>query len=367
MTRQVHGASPAVQPIRVAEISLSALHHNIATLRAHGGRVIVVAKANAYGHGAHLVAPAVISAGAEMVAVADLDEALALRATGFTAPLLCWLHDTAFDAASAIRHRVELGLSSAEQLRRLAAAAATAGMPASAQLKLDTGLSRNGASPEQWEELTRLAGAAQRAGLVRITGAFSHLANTSPVADLAQATRFERGLATLARAGVRPPLRHLAASAAALRSPQLRYDAVRVGLAAYGLDPEPGHHTPPPGLRPAMTLTAELVDVRQDAGRRIGVVPLGYADGLPRRLAGGHLSFRLRGARVPLIGPVGMDSCTVALTGPAAAAEPGERVVLFGDPAAGHPAVEEWSARLGTINYEVIARIGPRVHRRLAP
>ncbi|SJN08031.1 Alanine racemase [Leucobacter sp. 7(1)] len=364
MTMQIRGASPATTPLRVAEISLAALRHNVRALRHSGARVIVVVKANAYGHGAHLVAPEVIAAGAEMVAVASLDEALALRQHGSTAPILCWLHEPTFDAAAAIEHRIELGVSSPDQLRRIAAAALSSGRPATAQLKLDTGLSRNGASPESWRELATAAQHASHAGLVRITGVFSHLANASAEADLAQAARFEHGLAELAALGVRPPLRHLAASAAALSSPHLRYDAVRVGLAAYGL--EPGPERSPGGimLRPVMTLATELVAVRRERQPPLGIVPLGYADGLPRALGDRGITVRVRGERVPIIGQIGMDECAVALTGGAAAATPGDRVVLFGDPAVGHPAVEEWSEQLGTINYEIVARIGPRVQRR---
>nr|MBP6686083.1 alanine racemase [Leucobacter sp.] len=253
--------------MRFAEISLPAIRHNIVALKQHtGAGVIVVVKADAYGHGAGIVAPAVIEAGAEMVAVASLEEAAALREGGFRAPILCWLHAEHLDYAAVSRCDVQLGVSRVSQLERLAAAARSTGSLLSAQLKLDTGLSRNGAAPDTWEALFTAAAAAERAGLVRITGVFSHLANAGDAANCAQARTFEAGVRRLRAHGVAAPLRHLAASAAAISSPHLAYDAVRVGLAAFGLSPEQDGAAAALDLRPVMTFATEITSLRWVAG-----------------------------------------------------------------------------------------------------
>ncbi|MFV0433423.1 MAG: alanine racemase [Leucobacter sp.] len=374
-------------PLRAAEISLPAIRHNIAALRrVTGSGVIVVVKANAYGHGAAIVAPVVIDAGAEMVAVASLDEAIALRETGFTAPLLCWLHGERIDYRAAIHHGIDLGLSRAEQVRELATTAASATPAAAAgsrgrarvQLKLDTGLSRNDAAPDTWHGLFETAAAAERSGAIHVSGVFSHLANAGPAADRAQAARFDAAIRCLHALGVRPSLRHLAASAATLTSPHLRYDAVRVGLAAYGLSPVEDRSAHGLGLRPAMTLASQIVALRRvPAGTGVSydhthvcahdtvlaLVPIGYADGMPRALNGTGATVSICGERAPIVGRIGMDQCIIDVTPIADRVRIGERVVLFGDPDCGHPAVEEWAERLHTINYEIIAGIGHRVHR----
>lgn len=369
----------ASHSLRAAEISLPSIRHNITALRRlTRSKVIVVVKANAYGHGAAIVAPAVIDAGAEMVAVASLDEAIELRETGFASPILCWLHGDHIDYRAAIHHGIDLGLSRAEQMRDLAASAVSCGRSARAQLKLDTGLSRNGAAPEAWNDLFETAAAAEHSGAIRISGVFSHLANTSPESDRAQAARFDAGIRRLHAVGVRPPLRHLAASAATLTSPYLRYDAVRVGLAAYGLSPVEDRNASQLGLQPAMTLASQVVALRRvPAGTGVSydhdyvcrhdtvlaLVPIGYADGMPRALNGTGVTVSVCGERASIVGRIGMDQCIIDVTPIADQVRIGERVVLFGDPNMGHPAVEEWAERLRTINYEIIAGIGPRVHR----
>lgn len=365
--------------MRFAEVSLPAIRHNIAALRAHtGAGVIVVVKANAYGHGAAIVAPAVIAAGAEMVAVASIEEAAVLRESGFNAPILCWLHAEHLGYGAAVRLGVQLGVSSVAQLDRLAVAARSAGTVACAQLKLDTGLSRNGAAPDTWETLFAAAASAERAGLVRITGVFSHLANAGDAADRAQAARFDAGVRLLRAHGVAAPLRHLAASAAALSSPHLAYDAVRIGLAAFGLSPEQDGGAAVLGLRPVMTFATEIISLRWAAAgagvsdgfthtcRReslLAQLPVGFGDGMPRALSDTGLAVSIGGERAPVVGQIAMDECVVDVTHLAGRALVGSRAVLFGDPAHGEPAVEEWAERLGTINYEIVAGIGPRVRR----
>lgn len=365
--------------MRAAEISVAAIRHNVAALRRHArADVIAVVKADAYGHGASIVAPAAVEAGASMVAVASIDEAVALRESGFLAPILCWLHAERLDYAAAVQHGLQLGLSRAAQVTELARAARDAGTIASAQLKLDTGLSRNGAAPEAWQELFAAAAAAERGGHLRVTGAFSHLANAGDAEDRAQAARFDAGMRLLRGHGIEAPLRHLAASAAALSSPHLSYDAVRVGLAVFGLAPEQGAAAASLGLRPAMTFATEVVSLRwahpgegAPGGHAHGLgrpsllaqLPVGFGDGVPRALGDTGLSVAICGERAPLVGRIAMDECVADVTHLAGRVRVGERAVLFGDPARGEPAVEEWSERLGTISYEVVARVGERVRR----
>jgi len=368
--------------MRVAEISLPAIRHNVRRLRElTGGAVIVVVKANAYGHGAAPVARAAIEAGAEMIGVADVDEAVSLRADGIDAPVLCWLIGAHTDLDAAVEHGIEVGVSRLEQLERLAAAARARKRSATVQLKVDTGLNRNGAAPEQWERLFARAVELEGAGLVRVRGIFSHLSNAGEDADAEQGAQFDEAVSLLRRLGCEPELIHIAASEAALTRPSLHYNAVRVGMAMYGLSPFTDRTSADFGLIPAMTLKSELIRLRHaPAGTGVsyeythvtqrdallGLIPLGYADGLPRGLSGTGTTALVGGTRCPIIGLVAMDQCVVDLSrlvDGGVEVEVGDPVVLFGDPAAGMPPVEAWAQAIGTINYEIVAGIGPRVRR----
>ena len=368
--------------MRVAEISLPAIRHNVRHLRElTGGNVIAVMKADAYGHGAPHVARAALEAGAMMLGVADIDEALALRAAGIEAPVLCWLHGLHSDFAAAVEHGIEVGVSRLEQLERLAEAAQSLGAVATVQLKIDTGLSRNGASPEQWQQLFERAVELERAGLVRVRGVFSHLANAGDDADAAQAAGLEAAVSLLRGLGCEPELVHLAASEAALTKPELHYNTVRVGMALYGLSSFANRSSADLGLMPAMTLKSEIVGLRLAAAGTgvsyeythvvehdtvLGLVSFGYADGLPRELSGSGTTVLVGGRRCPIIGLIAMDQCVVDLgdpDGPAAEVRIGDPVVLFGDPQRGVPPVDLWAEVMGSINYEVVAGIGSRVVR----
>lgn len=366
--------------MRVADISLPAIRHNVRRITevTNGAKVIVVVKAGGYGHGAAIVAQAAVEGGAAMLATADLEEALQLRECGVTAPLLCWLHGPRVDFAPAIEQSIDIGVSNAAQLEELAATAARLGKPAVLQFKVDTGLSRNGAARDEWEALFARAAELERAGHVRVRGIFSHLANAGPEADLAQGEAFDASVGLLRAAGCEPEMIHLAASAATFTRPELHYNAVRVGVAAYGLSPFARTTSAQLGLKPAMTLKSEIVALRGvpagtgvsygynhvcEVATTLALVPVGYADGMPRALNGSGVWVTVAGERVPIVGRIGMDQFIVDVGPLGGRIGLGEPVVLFGDPEQGHPAIEKWADLMRTINYEILVGIGPRVLR----
>lgn len=366
---------------REAVIDLGAVQANVAHLRALIGtrHTMAVVKANGYGHGAVPVARAALAGGADWLGVADIDEALALRAAGIDAPLLAWLHGPDPDFAAAIAAGVDLGLSSALQVRQAADAATRIGRTANVQVKLETGLNRNGVDEADWPEVLALAAAFERVGRLRVRGLFSHLANTSPVDDQAAVEAFERGLAAAAAAGLTVELAHLASTAAALRLPAARYSMVRLGIGIYGQSPFADADAAALGLTAAMTLRGRIAAVRAvpagagvsydylwraSADTTLALVPLGYADGVPRQ-AMNAARVAIHGVQYPVVGRIAMDQFLVDVgTAPVAV---GDEVVLFGDAATGAPTAAEWGAAAGTINYDIVTRVGARVPRRYLP
>ena len=375
-----HPGAPAA--FREAVIDLDAIARNVRTIaeRVAPAEVMAVVKANAYGHGAVEAARAALAGGATRLGVADLDEAFELREAGVDAPILAWLHDPDADFAAAVAADVEVGVSSLDQLERAASAATATGSrsPAAVHLKIDTGLSRNGVPEAEWPAIVARAAELERAGRVTVAGVFSHFANTSREVDAAQLAVFERALERATTAGLNPTVRHLASSEQAIRDPSARYDVVRIGIGVYGLTPfGDGTTCTDLGLTPAMTLRARVAAVRQvdagagasyghlwhaDAPTTLALVPLGYADGIPRHATGGGAEVLLAGARRPVVGRVAMDQFIVDV-GDAPVAV-GDEVIVFGDPASGAPTADEWAEASGTIGYEIVTRIGPRVPRR---
>jgi alanine racemase len=365
-------------PFREAVVDLGAVRRNVRAIAARvaPARVMAVVKADAYGHGAVPVARAALDAGAGWLGVADLHEAIALRGAGIDAPVLAWLHDPDADFVPAIEHDVDLGVSSLAQLDAMADAAASVDRVANVHLKLDTGLSRNGIAPEAWAAAVARAAELEAAGRIHVRGVFSHLANTSPDTDAAQLAAFLRGVEEARAAGLRPELRHLASTAAALRFPEARLDLVRIGIGLYGIPPfGDGTTAAELGLRPVMTLRGRVAAVRRvEAGAGVSynhvwraerpttlaLVPLGYADGVPRQ-ASGRAEVLLGGRRRPVVGRIAMDQFLVDVGDDAV--EVGDEVVLFGDPEAGAPSADDWADAADTIGYEIVTRIGPRVPR----
>jgi alanine racemase len=365
-------------PLVRAEIvvDLAAIRHNVRALRAHTGTsVMTVVKADGYGHGMLESARAAREGGAAWLGVATLDEALALRAGGDTGPVLCWLTVPSDDPGPALAAAVDVTAYTVAELDRIAAAGVTA---ARVQLKVDTGLSRGGALPEEWPALVERARRGEADGEFTVTGVWSHLARSDepdePSNDDQQRV-FDEALAVVEAAGLRPEVRHLANSAAAILRPAARYDLVRCGIASYGLDPAPGL-TPPIGLRPAMTVRASLALTKRVApgasvsyghtwtaerATTLGLVPVGYADGVPR-IAGNRAEVWVDGRRRHVRGRVCMDQLVVDLgyDDPGAGAE----VLVLGPGDHGEPTAQEWAEACETISYEIVSRIGGRMVRR---
>lgn len=368
-------------PVARAEIvvDLDAVRHNVRRLREIAGvPTMTVVKADGYGHGMLEVARAAREAGSEWLGVATLDEALALRAGGDTGRLLTWLTVPGEDYASVIAADVDVTAYSIAELDEIAAGVRAAGRPARLQLKIDTGLSRGGATADQWPGLVAAARAGEEAGTWRVTGIWSHFAcsdDPDHPANAAQETAFRAALDVAERAGLRPEVRHLSNSAAGLLRPSSRFDLVRFGLASYGLDPAPGH-VPDLGLVPAMTVRTVLMLVKPvpagagvsyghtwvaDAPTTLGLVPVGYGEGIPRH-AGNHAQVLVDGKLRTVRGQVCMDQFVVDLGGDLP--EAGHEVLLFGPGTSGEPTVQDWADAAGTISYEIVSRIGGRMARR---
>jgi alanine racemase len=361
-----------------ASVELGAITRNIAALRAHvaPAALMAVVKADGYGHGAVPAALAAVRGGAGWLGVVHVAEALELRAGGLKEPILCLMAVPDHDHAEAIAAEVDLAAGSAGMVRRLAAAAAAAGRPARVHLKVDSGLSRGGATAADWPSVLAAAGAAQAAGDLTVVGLWSHFASADDPGNpsiAAQLAAFADALAAAERAGITPQVRHIANTAAALDVPAAHYDLVRVGGGGYGLATLPGG--PPAWLRPAMTLRARLALVKRvpagtgvSYGHRytttrettLGLVPLGYADGIPRAGIGLPL-VSARGRRWTIAGTVCMDQFMVDF-GDEPVAE-GDEVVIFGPGDDGEPTAQEWGDALGTISYEIVTGISGRVPR----
>lgn len=362
--------------MREATIDVGAISDNVRHFRRlTGAEVIAVVKADGYGHGAVRSAVAALDGGATRLGVADVTEALALRRGGIDAPIVAWLHAPGASFAEAASHGIELGISSLDQLQA-AAAAATGDRPVAVHLKVETGLSRNGLPPAEAHIAFAEAARLERIGKLRVIGLFSHLSNTSADDDRAALVRFQEAVGAAASVGLAPPLRHLAATHAAIALPETRLGCVRIGIGTYGLSPFADRSSAELGLRPAMTLRAAVAAVRRvPAGQGVSygydyrterettlaLVPLGYADGVPRQASSaGPVTIRDR--RFSVAGRIAMDQFVVDVGD--APVVVGDEVVLFGDPTLGVPAADEWASAAGTINYEIVTRIGPRVPRR---
>ena len=378
-------ASP---PRAAARIDVGAIEANVVRLRETVGpaQVMAVVKADGYGHGLVPSARAALAGGATWLGVAFLEEALALRAAGIRDRLLCWLATPGERLSKAVLAEVDLSASAAWMVDEIAAAAMDADRVARVHLKVDTGLSRGGAVASDWPDVVDSAMKAQAAGFIRIAGVWSHLVyGDDPFNPMtgAQIEAFRDAVDIAERAGVQPEVLHLANSGGLLHVPDARFDLVRAGIAVYGLAPAPGvADSNSLGLRPAMTLTARLAltkhvpagagvsyghRYRTQTATMLGLVPLGYADGVPRA-AGNTAEVLVRGAEISvrrtISGTVCMDQFVVDLGAENDGAfVAGDEVVLFGPGDAGEPTAQEWAEALGTISYEIVTRIGGRVPR----
>ena len=392
-----------------AVVDLAAIRHNLGVLRAAAPDALQLAtvKANAYGHGLVPVALAALEGGADWLGVAQLAEAFTLRkgldeagVARADAPLLAWISTSSSDFAAAIESDIDVSVSWTWVLADICAAARQVGRPARVHVKIDTGMSRAGST---LADLPALASALRMAvddGLVDVVGAWSHMSRADDPSEAGNASTashvriFEEGLAILADAGITPRIRHLAATSGILWHPEAHYDMVRAGIGLYGLSPDPAVATSEQlGLIPALELRAPLTSVKvieegtpvsyggtwvAPTRRWIGLVPLGYGDGILRAVSNKarvvvHTASGPFNA--PLIGRVCMDQFMVDL-GPAQAspgtptarsgqapAAPGDTAILFGSGAGGEALADDWADAASTINYEIVTHLGTHIPR----
>ncbi len=340
---------------------------------ADGPAVMVVVKADGYGHGMVECARAAREAAVPWLGVATQTEALTLRAAGDTGRLLSWLGVPGEDYRDAVAADVDLGASSVQQLDEIAAGATSAGAVARVHLKVDTGLSRNGAPRSAWAELFESARAHEESGRIDVVGIWSHLACADEPAHPSndrQIEAFDAALAMAEELGLEPEVRHLANSAGALLRPDTWFDLVRIGIAAYGLSPAPRVVTAAElGLVPVMTVRATVAITKTIgpgdgvsyghtyvANRKqdVALVPLGYGDGIPRH-ASARAEVRIGEAHCRILGTVCMDQFVVSVP---SSVQAGDVAVLFGPGTDGEPTADDWAEACGTINYEIVTRIG---------
>lgn len=360
-----------------AEVDLGAVARNVVTLRSAVAPALLcaVVKADGYGHGAIAVSEAILAAGADWLAVALVEEAAVLRRAGVTAPILLLSQPRLADLDAAVRFDLRVCVHTGAAIELLATAAREQNRRVLVHLKVDTGMNRIGVAPG---DAVAMAREIRRHPELELEGVFTHCAVAdeldNPFTDV-QFDRFEQVLADLADAGIEPRIRHAANSATAIEHPRGRYDLVRCGIAVYGIAPAPGLAAGL-GLDPALTLRAEVSMVKRvSAGEgvsyglrhrlerdaTVATVPIGYADGVPRRfgLSGGEVL--LGGRRRPVVGVVTMDQLMVDCGDDVVAV--GDEVVLIGRQGAEVVTAEEWAGVLDTIAYEVVCGIGPRVPR----
>ena len=361
-----------------ALIDLDAIQANVAALARHVGaaQVMAVVKSEGYGHGMLETAAAALAGGATWLGVVHVRDAIALRLAGFTVPVLSLLGSPDAPHADAIRHGVDLTVGTAALVDQIALAAEGAGKPARIHLEADTGMTRGGATAADWAGLVHAALAAESAGLVKVTGLWSHFACADipghPSIDT-QLSAFKAAVTFAERAGARPEVRHMANTPATLTLPQAYFDLVRPGGAVVGLSTLPGG--PPEWLRPAMTLRTRLVQVKRVAAQTpvsyahryvtdremtLGLVPLGYNEGIPRHATNKGWLF-LRGKRFKIAGTVNMNQIILELGDESA--EEGDEVILFGPGDRGEPTAQEWADLLGTLSYEIVTRFTGKVPR----
>jgi alanine racemase len=363
-----------------AVVDLAAVQQNVRLLREHAGRaqVMAVVKADGYGHGATQVARAALAAGAAELGVATVDEALALRADGITAPVLAWLHPPGIDFGPALLAGVEIAVSSVRQLDELLGAVRRTGKTATLTVKVDTGLNRNGVAPAHYPSLLAALRQAVAEDAVRPRGLMSHMVFAdqpdNPINDV-QAQRFTDMLAQARNEGLRFEVAHLANSSATMSRPDLAFDLVRPGVAVYGLSPVP--ELGDMGLRPAMTVkcvVALVKSVRAGEGvsyghtwiaerdTNVALLPIGYADGVFRAL-GGRLEVMINGRRRPGVGRICMDQFLVDLGPGQPDVAEGDEAILFGPGTRGEATAQDWADLLGTIHYEVVTSPRGRITR----
>lgn len=354
------------------EVSPTAISANTRRMSdACGAPVMAVVKADGFGLGAVRAARAALSGGASELGTATCGEAIELRRAGIEAPILAWmLHEDA-PVQAAIEHGIRLSPASVEQLTAVARIAAERGLVAEVELELETGMHRSGCPAPDWDELFRVA---SESPSLRVIGLWTHLAGNTPDQYTGPLDRLAEAAERAGRVGLAPRL-HAAASLPATIDPRTRLDIVRLGASLFGIEPVP--HAPL-GLTPVARWETHVSQVRDaapgdavgyglrvlDHHARLALIPVGYADGVPRRASEEGtepITVTIRGQRFPFIGAISMDQSVIDVGG--SDIGPGDRVTLIGDPELGEPALREWAEALGTISQEVLTGLGQRVAR----
>ena len=364
-----------------AEINLSAITQNFKSIKSRTtADVLAVVKADAYGHGLIPVSKALEEAGADWFGTALLEEAINLRKAGILKPIISWLTPLGEDFKSAIDLDIDLGIPSIDLLDEVIKAASLTGKTARIHLEIDTGMSRGGVLSE-WDQLIKSVLAGVNLKQLKVIGIWSHFARADEPDELMnqeQLSLFEEKVNQAKAAGIDAQFIHIANSAALFTNKSAHKNIIRSGIALFGLSPDVKTigDSSSLGLKPAMKLKAKLNLVKEvkagssvgyggtavlKSDTKLGVVALGYADGIPRstnNLAGVFVDKK----RAPIIGRVSMDQFVVDL-GITSTAKTGDEVIVFGDGSNGEYTVDEWAKAANTINYEIITRIGPRVPR----
>lgn len=391
----------------VCEIDLGALAHNLSLLRSRvtpHTRVIAVVKSNAYGHGAPDMARELVRIGVDCLAVVSLEEAIELRSEGIRAPILILGLLFPNTAVPLVEYGFSAAVFTPDMVVALNAAAVRIGRKARLHLKLDTGMNRIGAPPNSLDGLARTIHTCPN---VSVEGVFTHLAraDSDPEYTAGQVKMFEEGVERLEAQGIAPTIRHVANSAASLLYPEWSFDAIRPGLALYGISPcgRAGHGGPVPGaensgqdgrlnlrgggeprhdLRAVLTLKTRILHVKEvppdtpisyggtfrtARTSRIATLPVGYADGLNRHRsstekADGRGTVLVRGTRAPIVGRITMDMTMVDVT-EVPGVSPNDETVLIGTQGSESITAQDWADEIGTIPYEVVCGISPRIPR----
>jgi alanine racemase len=341
----------------VATIDLAAYRRNLTRVGSAvaPATVMAVVKADAYGHGLLPIARSAIAAGVNWLGALDVRTALALRSAGIDdeTAIFAWLLVPDEHFREAIEARIDLGISTLEQLESIADAAAS--VPARVHLKIDTGLHRNGASAADWPDLVRRAVSLESAGLVDLVGVWTHIAEASDAEDSEAIRRFHDAIGAAQALGAAFEVRHLAASAASLARPDARFDLVRIGAFAYGIAPGGGVGPAELGLEPVMTLRSVVLSVTGSTAE----VGIGFRDGISTAAAGA-VSVAIAGDRCAVVEVRG-DRLSIAVE--PGRVHAGDTVVLFGGGGEGEATLQEWADALDTIGEEIVTRLTDRVRR----
>jgi len=373
---------PVVLPLRSATFPAptlqtlpAAVAANVAEIRARTrSTIMAVVKADGYGHGAVTVAKAAVAAGAEWLGTTSLAEAALLRAAGLTEPILCWLHPCGIDAPAAAAAGIDVAAGSVDELDALVAQAAPT--PVRVHLHVDTGMARGGCRRGQWRKLIGLARRGQEAGWVRVVGVMGHLPladRGDPAANAPAVARMRAAYRAVRAAGLGEPVAHLAATSGTLTDPSTHFGMVRVGAGLVGIDPSetvrmagasrltaPIVHTAPV---PAGTPVGYAGTYVTDRATHLSVLPLGYADGIPRECSD-QAGVEIHGRRYPLAGRVSMDQIVID-TG-AESFPAGTTATIFGPAGGPAPTIWDWARWARTIPHTIVTGIGPRVKRSTA-